>query len=231
LQREEFTVYQPTDKEIRQWRRYRKTRRRWDYREGRIEPWCACEVCQRWYPNKERVDWRTVWCEETGEDLSTRKVRDLNARLKLYRYGDHHWQPEKMREVTARRKQETFVAIPHTPRFYWPDHEADAYFTEGIQRYKEKAVAFAGPVALGPFEHYKTGDRLLDDGWGIIDHSKRPEWKPLSDEHSTVDKAGFHVGPWQEDVTRWYFARAELRPGRCRHGLALGMCAICKEEK
>jgi hypothetical protein len=102
-------VYEPTDKELKHWRRtHWATRSKYNSRDGRLEPLCACVVCQRWYSNRERVDWRTVW-SESGEDLTTRKMRDLNSRLGLYRYGDHHWLPAVMARMTARRLYDAFL--------------------------------------------------------------------------------------------------------------------------
>ena len=149
--------FAPTEEEIRHWKRthwarrwngtFWATGRKVDCREGRLEPWCVCEVCLRWYPNLERADWRTVWCEETGEDLSTRKIRDLNTRLKLYRYGDHNLQPEKMRRVTAKRLQDAFTAIPFTPRFFWPENDLrpSIEYTESA-----RAGLLSEPRASGP---------------------------------------------------------------------------------
>jgi len=133
LRPEDFIGYQPTDEEIAEWqqkhwfkgRLWRKVgsngSRRWEYREGRLEPLCACPACQKWWPNLERVDWRTVW-SETGEDLTTRKMRDLNARLELYRYGDRHWQPGPMKVVTSTRLYEARlrVAACGGRPYFWP---------------------------------------------------------------------------------------------------------------
>jgi hypothetical protein len=119
LRPEDFEGYVPTDAEIERWRReYWGKRRQFDCRQGRLEPWCECAACQAWYSNKERVDWRTRWLE--GDDISTRKVRDLNARLKLYRYGDHHLQTSTMLEVTARRLHKARAAFPRAINVFWP---------------------------------------------------------------------------------------------------------------
>jgi hypothetical protein len=92
-----------------------------------LEPWCGCDDCMVTRPS-QRAEWRTLWREiidEEGrllgyEDVTTRKMRDLNSRLNLYRYGDHHWQPEVMQAVTAKQQQDAFTAIPQTKLHSWP---------------------------------------------------------------------------------------------------------------
>ncbi len=71
-------------------------------------------------------NWRTAW-DENGAPLTERDIINLNARLKLYRYGDHHWTVAEMEQTTAERLQAAIRALPVPPRYYWPEQSKDGF--------------------------------------------------------------------------------------------------------
>jgi hypothetical protein len=91
--------YEPSEEEINFWRgQYWSTRTPYDPTEGCRESFCD--------------GWRTE-----------RKMRDLAAKLKLNRYGDGHWMPERAQKIAWSNLHKCLRKIKGIRPSFWPQPE------------------------------------------------------------------------------------------------------------